>query len=212
VSYVPPEDTAGKHGDDFRKVEVKVDGSKYQLSYRRGYYTDTASKPADNNGGAPEPMTAAAVLGAPPSTQIVFQARVLAEGDPELKGPEPENGLAGDKSASLKGGAHRYIVDITVGLQDLTFAQSADGKRSTELECALVAYDSEGNSVNSLGRKLDFNLTAEQYERLTAEGKGVPMRLALDLPSGAIVMRAVVYDPATAKTGSLEFPVQVADK
>jgi VWFA-related protein len=212
LSYVPPEENGNKHGDDFRKVEVKVDGSKYQLSYRRGYYTDIANKPADNTGGAPGPMAAAAVLGAPPSTQIVFQARVLAEGDPELKGPEPQNGPAGDKAESLKGGAHRYIVDLTVGPQDLTFAQGADGKRHTELECALVAYDSEGNSVNSLGRKLDFNLTAEQYERLTTEGKGVPMRLALDLPSGAIVVRAVVFDPATAKTGSLEIPVQVAGK
>jgi hypothetical protein len=157
-------------------------------------------------------MAAAAVLGAPPSTQIVFQARVLAEGDPALKGPEPENEPAGDKSASLRGGAHRYIVDLTVSTQDLTFAQGTDGKRHTELECALVAYDSEGNSVNSLGRKLDFNLTAEQYGRLIAEGKGVPVRLALDLPSGANVVRAVVYDPATAKTGSLEIPVQVAGK
>lgn len=218
LSYVPPEEKSSKHGADFRNVEVKVDGSKYQLSYRRGYYTDTASKPADNAGSAPEagsspgPMTAAAVLGAPPSTQILFQARVLAKGDPALTGPEPENGLAGDKSASLKGGAHRYIVDLTVGLQDLTFTQGADGKRSTELECALVAYDSEGNSVNTLGRKLDFNLTAEQYERLPAEGKGIPVRLALDLPSGANVVRVVVYDPATAKTGSLEIPVLVADK
>ena len=212
VSYVPPEEKSGKHSADFRNVEVKVDGSKYQLSYRRGYYTDDASKPADNTGGAPGPMAAATVLGAPPSTQILFQARVLAEGDPELKGPEPDNGPAGDKSASLKGGAHRYIVDLTVDLGTLTLAQSADGKRSTELECALVAYDSEGNSVNSLGRKFDFNLTAEQYERLSAEGKGVPVRLALDLPTGANVVRAVVYDPATAKTGSLEIPVQVAAK
>src|SRR6202021_461863 len=84
LSYVPPEETGSKHGDDFRKVEGKVDGSKYQLSYRRGYYTDVASKPADNTsgaagtGGAPGPMAAATVLGAPPSTQIVFQARVLA--------------------------------------------------------------------------------------------------------------------------------------
>ncbi len=75
-----------------------------------------------------------------------------------------------------------------------------------------MAYDSEGNSVNTLGRKLDFNLTAEQYERLPAEGKGIPVRLALDLPSGANVVRVVVYDPATAKTGSLEIPVLVADK
>ena len=167
---------------------------------------------APGGGGAPGPMAAAAELGAPQSTEIMLQARVLAQGDPALSGPEPENGPAGDKSASLKGGAHRYIVDLTVGAQGLTFAQSADGKRSTELECALVAYDSEGNSVNSISRKLDITLTAEQYKRLTAEGKGVPVRLALDLPTGAVVVRAVVYDPATAKTGSLEIPVQVAGK
>jgi hypothetical protein len=167
---------------------------------------------ASTAGGAPGPMAAAAVLGATPSTQILFQARVLPEGDPELKGSEPQNGPAGDKSASLKGGAHRYVVDLTVNLESLAFAQSADGKRSTELECALVAYDSDGMSVNSLGRKFDFKITAEQYERLSAEGKGIPVRLALDLPTGANVVRAVVYDPATAKTGSLEIPVQVAAK
>jgi VWFA-related protein len=210
LSYVPPEETGSKHGDDFRKVEVKVDGSKYQLSYRRGYYSDISTKPADNTGGAPGPMAAATVLGAPPSTQIVFSARALPEGDPALAGPMPNKELKDNRTGNFKGSAHRYVVDLGVQLDDLTLAEAADGARSARVEIALVAYDAAGEPVNSLGRQIDLNLPALEYERLSAARKGVPVRLALDLPSGAIVVRAVVFDPATAKTGSLEIPVQVA--
>jgi VWFA-related protein len=211
LSYVPPEETGGKHGDDFRRVEVKVDGSKYQLSYRRGYYTDEGSKPASGAGGVPGAVTAAAVLGAPPSTQIVFQARVLPEGDPALTGPMPENELKNNLTGNFKGAPHRYVADLGVQLEDLTFAEGADGARTARLEIALVAYDAAGEPVNSLGRQFDLTLPAAQFEQFSAAGKGVPVRLMLDLPSGADVVRAVVYDAASAKIGSLEIPVQVTD-
>ncbi len=132
LSYVPPEETGGKQGADFRKVEVKVDGGKYQLSYRRGYYRDDGSKPASGSGGVPGAVTAAAVLSAPPSTQILFQARVLPEGDPQFNGVALDDKAAGEKSSSFPGGAHRYVVDLSVDLQDLTFAEGADGARRTQ--------------------------------------------------------------------------------
>jgi VWFA-related protein len=209
LSYVPPEETNGKHGADFRKVEVKVDGSKYQLAYRRGYYPEDESKPASGAGAAPGEVTAAAVLGAPPSTQILFLARVLPEGDPALTGPLPEKELKDNPTRAFKGAPHPYVVDLGVQLGDVTFAEGADGARSARLEIALVAYDAAGEPVNSMGRQFDLTLPAAQFQRLSAAGKGVPVRMMLDLPSGANVVRAVVYDPATAKTGSLEIPVQV---
>ncbi len=209
LSYVPPDETSGKHGPDFRKVEVKVNGAKYRLSYRRGYYTDDESKPAGDAGTVPEAVTKAAVLGAPPSTQILFQARVLPEGDPALMGPLPEKGLEDHRTGNFKGAAHRYVVDLEVQLEDLTFEEGADGARSARLEIALVVYDAAGEPVNSLGRQFNLTLSAAQFERLHAAGKGVPARLALDLPAGANVVRAVVYDPVSAKAGSLEIPVQV---
>jgi hypothetical protein len=101
-------------------------------------------------------------------------------------------------------------VELGVQPEDLTFVERADGARTTRLEIALVAYDAAGQPVNSLGRQFDVTLPAAQFERLSAAGKGVPIKLALDLPPGANVVRAVVYDPATARTGSLEVPVQVA--
>ena len=212
LSYVPPDEKGDKHGDEFHKVEVKVEGGKYQLAYRQGYYSEGASKSAGSTSGMPNPMIAAAVLGAPPSTQIQFQARVLPAGDPALKGLVPDSEPAGDKAASLKGGAHRYIVDLGVDPQGLTFAEGADGAQRTQLECALVVYDGEGNPVNSLGRSFGIHLTAEQYQHLQAAGGTVPMRLAIDLPSGEVTLRIVTYEPASARTGSLEIPVKVADK
>jgi VWFA-related protein len=212
LSYVPPEETGGKHGAEFHKIEVKVEGSKYQLAYRQGYYSDITSKPADSSGGVPGPMTAAAVLGAPPSTQILFQVRALPLGDPELTGPLPGNAPAGDKAASLKGGAHRFIVDLSVDPKGLTFAEGADGTLRTQLECALVAYDGEGKPVNSLGRIFDFHLSPEQYQQVQAAGGAVPVRLAMDLPAGDTVLRIVLYEPVSARTGSLEIPMRVAAK
>jgi len=72
-----------------------------------------------------------------------------------------------------------------------------------------VAYDKDGQPVNSLGRQFSLTFPAAQFEQLSAAGKGIPVRLAIDLPAGADVVRAVVYDLATAKTGSLEIPVEV---
>ena len=206
LSYVPPPEKVGKHGDEFRKIDVKVDGGKYQLAYRSGYYTEDASKPASSAGGIPTAITMATVLGAPPSTQILFQARALPAGDPELNGP------ASDKVTGIGPSAHSYRVDLSVDPRDLTFAEGADGARHTQLECALVAYDAEGKAANSIGRAFALNFTPEQYEQLRSSGKAISVRLGLDLPPGEDVLRIVVYDSESARTGSLEIPIRVGGK
>lgn len=61
---------------DFHKIEVKVDGGKLQLAYRRGYYTNDLDTPVGNVSGPASLITEAMELGAPPSTQILFRARV----------------------------------------------------------------------------------------------------------------------------------------
>ncbi len=212
LSYVPPETKQGRNGAEFHAIEVKVDGGKYQLAYRRGYYSEEANKPASEPGKESSPMAAATLAGAPPATQILFEARVLPEGAPELRDAELGDKVTGEKTASFPGGTHRYVVDLSVEPQDMTFATDADGVRRTELDCELVAFDEKGQVVNSLGRAINFRLPPEQYDRLTAAGGRIPVRLAMDLPAGEVGLRIVVYDPATARTGSLEIPVAVAAK
>jgi len=205
LAYVP---TNTKYNGAQRNIEVRLKEGEAQLFYRRSYYADAAGSTA-NAGGDKGLIGAAAVLGAPPSTQIVFQARVLAEGDPTLTGPMPEKELKENLTRAFKGTPHRYVADLGVHLRDLTFAEGTDGARTARLEIALVAYNKDGQPVNSLGRQYDLNLPAAQFEQLSAAGKDIPVRLAIDLPSGADVVRAVVYDAASAKIGSLEIPVQV---
>ncbi len=206
LAYVP---TNTKYNGAQRNIEVRLTQGKAQLFYRRSYYADAGNDIPDA-GGDKGLISAAAVLGAPPSTQILIQARVLPEGDPALTGPMPDKELKENPTRAFKGAPHRFVADLGVQPGDLTFAEGADGARTARLEIALVAYDKDGQPVNSLGRQFELTLPAAQYERLSAAGKDVPVRLAIDLPSGANVVRAVVYDAASAKIGSLEIPVQVA--
>jgi hypothetical protein len=210
VSYVPPQSKPGKNG--YHTIELKIDGGKYQLAYRRGYYTVPGSNPANGSGGGPNPVSAAAQDGAPPSTQILFRARVLPDSAPELNGAALDDKVAGEKTTSFQGGSHRYVVDLGLKPQDMPLVQDADGKRTAQVECDLLAYDDKGQLVNSLGRVIKLNMTPQQYEQLTAAGGAIPFRMALDLPTGEFRFRIVLYDGASAKTGSLEIPIEVQGK
>ncbi len=207
VSYVPPQSEPGKNG--YHTIDVKVDGGKYQLAYRRGYYTAPGSNPANGSGGGSNPVSAAAEDGAPPSTQILFRARVLPDSAPELNGAALDDKVAGERKTSFSGGSHRYVVDLGLKPQDMPLALDSDGKRSVQLECDLLVYDDKGQLVNSLGRALKLNMTPQQYEQLTVAGGAIPFRMALDLPAGELRLRIVLYDAASAKTGSLEIPLDV---
>ena len=208
LSYVPPEEPGGKH-DQLRRIEVKVDGAKYQLAYRQGYYPEDANRRFGGEKGT-SLLNDAAELGAPQATQILFRARVLPKGDPQIQGPVPDEGTASAKAATIPVGAHPYVVDLSIDPQSLTLAEEADGTKRVQFKCALAAYNSEGEAVNSLGRAFDLKLPAAQVERLLSAGNSVPVRLALDLPAGDVALRIVVLDSASAKTGSLEIPIQVS--
>jgi VWFA-related protein len=233
ISYVPPPRMSGTHGAQFHTIEVKVDGG-YQLAYRRGYFEDAPTSGLPSTGNAPAPMLAAATPGAPLATQILFQARVLPEsarpstsptGTALVAGPagdiaspasaageetDAARGETGAAASDVKPGERRYSVDLGVDPRSLTFAESANGAQHAQLQCALVAFDGEGNQLNSLSRVLGVNLSAQQFERLHAAGKTLPVHLAFDLPPGAATLRIVVYDTASARTGSLEIPVDAA--
>jgi VWFA-related protein len=210
VAYVPPERKNGQSGAIFHSIEVKVDGAKYQLAYRRGYYTDDPSKDAEHIGKMPDAMIEAAVLGVPPSTQILFQAQVRQVETQEKNAAAPNDNAAGEKTSSFPGGTERYAVDLKVQVQNLSIAEGSGGH--AQLETVLVAYNDEGQIVNSLSRGFHFDIPPDQYQRLMAAGGTISTHLALDLPARDVVLRIVVYDPASARTGSLEVPVKIAGK
>jgi len=204
VGYAP----GGKLDGGFRKIQVRLDdASAYKLSYRRGYYADSSDKPSTHNAGEPSLMTSATLLGAPPATQIVFLARVLPDTDALFQDAKLPVGPAGEMSATLKGPTHRYIVDLTLDAHSLTFEPGQDGGHKAQLEFVIAAYDADSARVNYLDRSIQLNLRDEHYARMLA--KGLPVRLALDMPEGQVALRIAVNDITAGRAGSLEVPLAV---
>jgi hypothetical protein len=204
ISYVP----SGKLDGKFRNLKIRLDDAAYDLSYRRGYYADPPGKPSPRNPGEPSPIMAAAALGAPAATQIQFKARLLVATDPALQGSKLPEGSAGAMAAGFKGPFNRYIVDLKIDANGLTFTEMPDGEREASIEFVLVGYDAQGNRVNYFDKAGKLNLNSGQFERLMKEG--FSQRLALDLPPKQIALRIVVYDLAAARVGSLEVPLSAA--
>jgi len=192
---------------DFRKIRVKVDDAKYDLEYRSGYYADLPDKP-NSLGFSPASLMATATLhGAPLSTQILFQTRVLPATDPEFNDANLPSGPAGELSATLRGPAHRYIVDLAVDPRTLAFDSTTAGTHTGSIEFTLVAYDGDGKRVNYVDRSTKLTFNPDQYAQIMKSG--VPVRMALDFPAGEGSLRIAVHDIFGVRVGSLEIPLTV---
>lgn len=199
IGYVPaPPD--GK----FHKIQVRLDGEGYRLSYRRGYYADASDRPTARTPGAPSLIVQAAAHGAPPATQIRFSARVLAASSPEAQSLAIAPGSGGEMAASLKAPVRHYVVEMAVDARDLAFEEAPGGMRRTTIEFAVLVYDQEGKRLNLANRGFRMLLTPEQYA--TAQANGIPLRTAIDLPAGPVSLRIAVHDMESERVGSLEVP------
>ncbi|HMG86139.1 MAG TPA: VWA domain-containing protein [Terracidiphilus sp.] len=205
IGYVPE---SKKFDGDFRKIKVKLDNSKYDLEYRPGYYADPPDKPGSLLFNQASLMTAATLHGGPLSTQVLFQTRILPATDPEFKEVNFPAGPAGELSASLKGPAHRYIVDLVVDPHTVIFDSSGDGTRTGSIEFTLVAYDPDGKRLNLMDRATKFSLNSSQYAQLMKTG--IPVRMALDLSAEEQSLRIAVHDILGVRVGSLEIPLTVS--
>ena len=207
VGYVP---STEKLDGQFHKIQLRVDGSGYKLAYRRGYYADPPGKPSTQSSGKTSILGAAALHGAPPATQILFQARVLPATDPRLRGVNLTSGPAGEMAATLKNPVSRYVVELQVDPHGVAFEETPEGAHRADLEFAVIAYSADERRVNYFVRGVELTLNSEQYTRQVT--RTIPALTALDLPAGKFTLRIVVVDRAASRAGSIEVPVTVAAK
>ena len=198
LGYVP----AGKHFDgQFRKLQVRVGGGKYQLAYRRGYYADPPDKPSAHVRGETSVLVSATMHGGPRATQITFQARVMPATEAAVEGAMP-----GHAKTSQRG----IVTDFRVDPRGLTFNETPDGVHHGTIEFVLVAYDGGGKRTNFLDKLFYLDMQPSVFQQ--ALDDGVTARLALDMPEGQSFLRLAVYDPNTERAGSLEVPLTVQAK
>jgi VWFA-related protein len=205
IGYVPA--THPLDGQ-YRKIHINVESSDFKLGYRHGYYADSPDKPSEHTPGQVSLITAATLHGAPPSTQILFEARILPATDPLLKGTTLPVGPAGELTAGFKTPPQRIVTDLKIDAHTLPFDPSPDGALHSRIEFALVAFDAEGARINYLDKGFQINLKPGQIAQTI--DKGIHIRLPLDLPAGQYFLRIAVHGLDAGRAGSLEVPITVA--
>ena len=205
LAYVPD---AGARDGRFRTIEVRVEGGRYDLAYRRGYYADDSQDAAAGKGGN-SPIVAALERGAPPLAQIAFEVRVLAANDPAAKAERPLPGAAGEMAKGLRA-PERYFADFSVNPRGLTWTALPNNGAHAEVELSMVAWSADGTRLNYTDRGLGVNLTVAQSEQ--ALRTGLPMHEEIDLPAGQVYLRVAVHDLASGRIGSTEIPLLVEKK
>ncbi|MFY9745101.1 MAG: VWA domain-containing protein [Acidobacteriaceae bacterium] len=202
VGYVP---AANGWDGKFRRIEMRVDGGKYELEYRRGYYAEDPLKPGPATPGATSPVVAALERGAPPLSQIVFEARVLSAKDEAAQGVKPSAGPAGMMTLAPSGS--RYLVDFSVDPRGLEWSPLPNGGAGAQIEVTMVAWDAEGKRVNYTDRALGANLNLEESQQ--AAKQGLPVHQEIDLPAGECWLRVAVHDLRNGRIGTMEIPLKV---
>jgi len=207
IGYAPADKNF--HGQ-FRKLKVRVDDCDCQLEYRTGYYADPPDKPSTVGIPPASVMATATLHGAPPSTQILFEVRVLPETDPLMKDVHLPAQPIGAMAEKMKKPYARFITDLAVDPRTIAFASAADGTREDSIEFTLVGYDGEGKRVNYVDRTIRMALTASQYGQMLSSG--LPVRLAMEMPAGRGFLVTAVHDRNSARVGSIEIPLTVTAK
>jgi VWFA-related protein len=207
IGYIP---TAGQQKAQYHALKLRLDGATYTLSYRRGYMTDPQGTSSGRSNT--RAMQSSVLVGAPPATQIQFQARVLPSTDPMFQSAKLPAGGGSVMATGLVGPVQQFIVDLAIDPQGLAFEPTPEGLYRTPLEFAIIAYDADGKRVNYLDQGILLSLKSGQYARMLAENTRIPHRVAFDLPAGTFNMRIVVMDPAKNRIGSVELPVHFPTK
>ncbi len=204
IGYIP--DVKAWDGT-FHAIEVRVDGGKYGLGYRRGYYAVDPAQAGAETPGAVSPMVAALQRGAPPLSQIVFEARVLSADDPAAKAVKVAAGPAGEMAQTLKAPVRRYLVDFAIDPHAIAWTALPNSGAHADIEVAMVAWDADGKRLNYTDHAFAANLDPAESKK--ALSSGLPLHQEIDLPAGTIYLRVAVRDRASGRIGSMEIPLRV---
>jgi hypothetical protein len=189
----------------YRRIEVKLNGSKYKLSYRRGYYADAAAEdgaPAENAKAKADPLRPLLARGMPSATQLLYGVRVL----PAVPQPTATASPAGGNT-NMTSPLTRYSVDFLIRWTDVDLHLTPQGNRGGRIQLGVIAYGSNGKPVNWVGMTQNMNINPATYTAI--QRSGIPAHIEIDLPQQDVYLATGVYDWASKKAGTLEIPLNL---
>jgi len=170
IGYYP---TNKKFDHQFRTVEVKLNRSGVEMTYRRGYFAeDTFSRSQEQ---LDRSLSEAWQDGAP-DTMITFEAKVNS----------PDNGKA--------------RVDFLVDANTLSFAEEAGG-RKLDVSFYVAACSGDNKLLAVKGARLARVFPLQIHQQMVREG--IRLHLDADMAPGATQFRIAVRDNRTGYIGTL---------
>jgi hypothetical protein len=163
----------------YREITVKVRRPNVHVLYRRGYYARSEPEFADRRAQ----MTASRIAAA--------RGYRAAISDIPL-----------ELSATVEPGARgtsRVLTKIRIGPGAVSLPESG-GRRVGSLEVALFVGSSNEKQIGELRKRVDLNLTPDNYARLTEDG--VAFTASVEATGTARYVKAVVYDYRSDRLGS----------
>ena len=195
-----------KYDGALRKIEVRVDGGHYDLEYRHAYYADDPTAAQKWIPGRISPLIDAMQHGSLPLSQVIYEVRVLPEGDPALFGEKAVEKRAVLTAKGLKHPRH-YLVDYWIDPREVEAKTLPNRKIHREIEVTQVAYDVEGIRENYTDAALGVDLTPEQDR--AALHDGIRLHQEIDVPEGQNYLRVGVHDLLSGRIGTVEIALEV---
>ncbi len=234
LSYAP---TDQKMDGSYRKIDVKVAGGHYNLSFRRGYPATDAALPgsalltrakevqklAVQNPGQVDPLIPFMDLGMPQSEQILFKVLVK---------PLAEKPATDVSQASPPATAVPAPTAALAPPTDLTPTTNPEPKKALPIHYKVdfaidlsdLAFDTDADGQHKGALSLSI-LAYDRYGNIAARKEteaslaikpqvweiykktGLLFSTQIDVPKGQYWLRIGLYDQSSAKVGTLELPL-----
>ncbi|HTD96319.1 MAG TPA: VWA domain-containing protein, partial [Edaphobacter sp.] len=199
VTYSPH----GFHYDNkWHKVRIGVEGAKYNLSYRRGYFGD-GSHDDTPKGAARSRLLAEGktALEQPEfrSAPIIFSAKVKAVV------PFAERSAAVDL-VPVRKGETRYSIWYSLPVAAFT-RQTMSQQPQVMLGVGVLAMNRDGSRLASLAQKI--TVTVDEDKLRLAPDSPLPVVQTIDLRQGDVYLYLAVWDMVSRRLGTLQIPLHV---
>ncbi len=173
----------------FRKIQVKVNRPDVMVRHRVGYFAKDPTQWAKNKEKNDPDLGSAMNLGAPLSTMVIFDSRVVP--------PAPASKM-------------QVPVEFLVNPRSISGEQMKDGGLHFMLEFHVAAYSPEGKVVAHKDTAMDAPIKADRVQAYLQQG--IPFKADLELGPGQYWLRLAVRDGRTGYLGSTEVPLTLASK
>lgn len=195
----------------WHNVHVTLDGERYHLSYRSGYFADgglgSPEQPARSRTRLMRNGQKVEVFQQRSSAPIIFEANATPIHDPALATlPPPSVPLPPSPLPPVKKGRTRYSIRYSLPVAALT-QQDIDGKKIVTFGIAAIAFNRDGETIVRDSERATMTLNQTSLSE-HPDGR-IRIDKLIDLQTGDDYLYLAVWDVTSQRLGTLQIALNV---